>query len=176
MAKIIFIVCLFLSFTFAVEKEPFEIEIGFDKKLSTDSSISLLIKSNIDNLEIRKIALYTPEKESLTGWINEINKTKYTIIHFSDKDIVIVVTNNNLDKRYKQDDFIKKYGKDKMIIKLNKGEYKEIFLADYFKDCKNEKSNCKAILSTNLGDFNIDIESLPVYENWKKYASPKEED
>ena len=175
MAKIIFIVCLFLSFTFAVEKEPYEIEIGFDEKLSTDRLI-LLIKSNIDNLEIRKIAAYTPEKESVTGWVNEINKTKYTIIHFSDKDIEIVVTNNNLNKRYKQDDFIKKYGKDKMIMKLNKGESSGFFLTDYFKDCQNEKSNCKVILSTNLGDFNIDIESLPISEYWKKYASPKEED
>ena len=175
MAKIIFIVCLFLSFTFAVEKEPYEMEISFDEKLSTDRLI-LFIKSNIDNLEIRKIAVYTPEKESVTGWVNEINKTKYTIIHFSDKDIEVVVTNNNLNKRYKQDDFIKKYGKDKMIMKLNKGKTDGFFLNDYFKDCKNEKSNCKVILSTNLGDFNVDIESLPISEYWKKYASPKEED
>jgi len=140
MAKIIFIVCLFLSFTFAVEKEPYEMKISFDEKLSTDRLI-LLIKSNIDNLEIRKIAVYTPEKESVTGWVNEINKTKYTIIHFSDKDIEVVVTNNNLNKRYKQDDFIKKYGKDKMIMKLNKGKTDGFFLNDYFKEGKGKKKN-----------------------------------
>ena len=60
MAKIIFIVCLFLSFTFAVEKEPFEIEIGFDKKLSTDSSISLLIKSR----NKKNSTLYTRKRKS----------------------------------------------------------------------------------------------------------------
>ena len=177
MAKIIFIVCLFLSFTFAVAKEPYEMEIGFDEKLSTDRLI-LLIKSNIDNLEVRKIVAYTPEKESVAGWVNEINKkTKYTIMHFSDKDTEIVVTfYNYMNEKYEQDDFIKKYGKDKMIMKLNKGETDAFFINDYFKYCKNEKSNCKVILSTNLGDFNIDIESLPISEYWKKYASPKEED
>lgn len=108
MAKIIFIVCLFLSFTFAVEKEPYEMEIGFDEKLSTDRLI-LFIKSNIDNLEVRKIVAYTPEKESVAGWVNEINKkTKYTIMHFSDKDTEIVVTfNNYMNEKYEQDDFIK---------------------------------------------------------------------
>ena len=83
-------------------------------------------------------------------------------------------TDNNI--AVSKDDFLAKLEGIVEIAKKNKDVIESDRLNDYFKDCKNEKSNCKVILSTNLGDFNVDIESLPISEYWKKYASPKEED
>ena len=194
MKKIILFICIFLSSISASENAPFEAKLLLEIKnisypINLDDAYVKII-SKVDDLVINKFSLkelfknkgYRPRLQAI--WQVTVDNRVFNVTLEEEsrhRDIEYFIHEEfsknkgefDLEKYKDLKSFTKKYGKDAVSVKLPKGEEKIFKIHSY--DFPSNGA-VKTTISTNYGDFDIDVDNLPFDAPWAIDIVPKDED
>ncbi|MBS5830162.1 hypothetical protein [Campylobacter concisus] len=192
MKKIILFICIFLSSISASENAPFEAKLLLEIKnisypINLDDAYVKII-SKVDDLVINKFSPkelfknegYRPRLQAI--WQVTVDNRVFNVTleggaYYGEYFIHEELSKNkgefDLEKYKDLKSFTKKYGKDAVSVKLSKGEEKIFKIHSY--DFPSNGA-VKTTISTNYGDFDIDVDNLPFDAPWAIDIVPKDED
>ncbi|WP_462103172.1 hypothetical protein [Campylobacter concisus] len=189
MKKIILFICIFLSSISASENAPFEAKLLLEIKnisypINLDDAYVKII-SKVDDLVINKFSPkelfknegYRPRLQAI--WQVTVDNRVFNVIleggayygkYFIHEELSKNKREFDLEKYEDLKSFTKKYGKDAVSVKLSKGEEKIFKIHSY--DFPSNGA-VKTTISTNYGDFDIDVDNLPFDAPWAIDIMPK---